>query len=90
MSPLLRAVLDEDLLLRVSATGPILTASGPKLRNGAHEGRVHIVGKRSANPTLDDREAMVCQSFLRMLQLLELHEGEVKVLEERPKKEKQR
>lgn len=83
MGPLLRAVLDEDLLLRVSATGPMLTASGPKLRHGAHEARVHIVGERSANLTLNDGEAMVYQSFLRMLQLLELHEGEVKVLEKR-------
>ena len=86
VGPILRAVLDEYLLQMVRATTcPILTASGPpKLRNGAHETRVHVVGERSANLTLDDREAMFCQRYLRVFQLLELHKGEVKVLEQRP------
>ena len=84
MGPLLRTVLDEDLLQRVSAICPkVTTPSGARLRNGAHKARVHVVRQRSADLALDDGEAMLSQRLLGMLQLLELHEGEVKVLEQR-------
>ena len=83
MGPALRAVLDEDLALWIdsSSTKVFLPTTW---WHSPHEAAVEVVGKGSADMTLDLREAVVLESLLSMLQLLELDEGEVEVLKEWP------
>ena len=84
MGPALRAVLDEDLALWIdsSSTKVFLPTTW---WHSPHEAAVEVVRKCSADMALDLREAVVLESLLSMLQLLELDEGEVEVLEEGPK-----
>lgn len=81
VGPVLRAILDENLFLRVRATlariAPVVALS-----DCAHEAVVHAVGERPAHLSLDHREAVLRENLLCMLKLLELHEGEVEVLEQ--------
>ena len=82
MAPALGTVLDEDLLGRVRAAGAALPLA--TRRHRTHEAAVQVVRQRPTDSALDLGEAMLLESFLSMLKLLELHEGEVEVLEQRP------
>ena len=82
VSPILGAVLDEDLALGFLACGRILFARS--LRHGADEATVQVVSQSPAHLALDDGEAVLLEGLLGVLQLLELDECEVKVLEQRP------
>ena len=81
MRPLQGAFLDEDLPLRIARC---VATAAIDLRNRTKEAAVQIVGKCTADLSLDDREAELLQGQLGMLQLLELDECEVEVLEEGP------
>ena len=82
MGPALRAILDKYLALRVnpSSTEVFLPTT---YWLSPHEAAVEIVGQCSADMALDLGEAVIAKSFLSMLKLRELDEGEVEVLEER-------
>ena len=77
MCPFFRTVLHEDLRAG-------LRVSFGRLHHATCEPTLQTVGKSSALRTLDQGEAMFLKHLLSMFQLLELHEGKVEVLEERP------
>lgn len=69
MRPVLRAILHEYLLLRVGAGWPraSLSVLGAGLWHRPNKARVHVVGEGPADLALDLGEAMLRQSFLRVL-----------------------
>ena len=84
MRPPLRQTLDKDLF---GGVADLLL--GASRLHSPHMTVRRRIGQRAAHMTLDQRESKLFQSYLCMLQLLELHEGKVKVLEERSKVKKQ-
>ena len=75
--PGFRTILDEYLL------GGVWRGGAWRATYRANEAGVHVVGECAAHLTLDLGETILAQGFLCVLKLLELHESEIEVLEQR-------
>jgi len=65
MSPILGAVLDEDLALGILARSRVLFARG--LRHGADKATVQVVSQGPAHLAFDDGEAVLLEGLLGVL-----------------------
>ena len=86
VGPSFRAVLHKDCTLRVSIADVVFSRSR-RLRHRPNKTTVHVIGQCTAHLTLYDWKAELLQSFLGMLQLLELDECKVEIFEKRPSQE---